>query len=187
MKEDAPLDSRLEEGRNPQSGELNLPPQRPGLGARKRPSRLQSFRSSSLPLLSPVEIYNRHQKTHDSLHPPIIRPSSVIPEKHPNSNFQENSIPAADKLANFRRLVGIDSSETHIVGGTYNRPAENVGIYMRIVREEVRSKALYKRFSILINTSLGLQIVLAAALTALGAADGSRSAITVFGAINTVS
>lgn len=47
-------------------------------------------------------------------------------------------------------------------------------------------KKMYKRFSWGINLCLGLQLIVAAALTALGAADGSKSAVTVFGAINTV-
>lgn len=51
---------------------------------------------------------------------------------------------------------------------------------------EVKAKRQYKVFSTLISTCLGLQIIVAAALTALGAANGSHSAVTVFGAINTV-
>ncbi|KUJ17602.1 uncharacterized protein LY89DRAFT_584513, partial [Mollisia scopiformis] len=66
------------------------------------------------------------------------------------------------------------------------RPAPNLGIYARVVHNEGDAKAGFKYFSYLINGCLGLQIVVAAALTALGAAGGSRGAVTVFGAINTV-
>ena len=148
-----------------------------------------SFRSSSAPLLSPTEIYERHVKEkHESSRPPLLRPESIIPKQMANTNYREiTPLPDHDKLGNFRRLVGIDSDAAHTVGGDYNRPAENVGIYMQVVREEIRSRAQYKRFSILINSSLGLQIIFAAAITALGAGNGPNTAVTVFGAINTVS
>ena len=55
-----------------------------------------------------------------------------------------------------------------------------------LVDNEIKQKKQYKLFSRLINSCLGLQIVVAAALTALGAANGSRSAVTVFGAVITV-
>ena len=57
---------------------------------------------------------------------------------------------------------------------------------MTVCDQYIKSKRNYKWFAILINSCLGLQIVVAAALTALGAANGSRGAVTVFGAINTV-
>jgi hypothetical protein len=41
-------------------------------------------------------------------------------------------------------------------------------------------------FNLLINTCLGTQIIVAAVLTALGAADGPHSAVTGLGAINTI-
>ena len=50
----------------------------------------------------------------------------------------------------------------------------------------MKYKKSFNTFSWLINSALGMQIVLAAALTALGAGDGPRSAVTAFGAINTV-
>ena len=59
-------------------------------------------------------------------------------------------------------------------------------MYPIIVERELKSKRNYKRFSLTINFALGLQIVVAAALTALGAAKASNGAVTVFGAINTV-
>jgi hypothetical protein len=93
-----------------------------------------------------------------------------------------------DQLNLFRHLTGITSHpsmvHSHLEGG--GRAAPNLGIYTRVVRNEQGAKIGYKRFSWLINGCLGLQIVVAAALTAMGAAGASHSAITVFGAINTV-
>ena len=151
-------------------------------------SKLPTFRSTSLPLSSPLEMYTRHQRdTHDSLRPPLLRPVSVIPHKEANIGYKADFvIPQGDRIGNFRRLIGIDSDPTHAIDAGYHRPAENVGIYTRIVREEVVARARYTRFSIIINTSLFAQIIVAAALTALGAGDGPRQAVTAFGAINTV-
>lgn len=73
-----------------------------------------------------------------------------------------------------------------IVFSTSQRPAPNLGIYSTVYDHEVKAKRQYKLFATLINACLGLQIIVAAALTALGAANGSHSAVTVFGAINTV-
>ncbi|TLD35562.1 uncharacterized protein E2P81_ATG01865 [Venturia nashicola] len=81
-------------------------------------------------------------------------------------------------------------AETHSTGffsnGYGGRPAPNLGIYVRVIRNEQAAKIGFKYFSWIINGCLGLQIVVAAALTALGAAGGSRVAVTVFGAINTI-
>ncbi|KAK0103501.1 hypothetical protein ONS95_005522 [Cadophora gregata] len=96
----------------------------------------------------------------------------------------------SDNLNLFRHLTGIIShpsmshSDTFFSSG--GRPAPNLGIYARVIHNEGTAKVGYKYFSWLINGCLGLQIVVAAALTALGAAGGSRGAVTVFGAINTV-
>jgi SMODS and SLOG-associating 2TM effector domain len=66
------------------------------------------------------------------------------------------------------------------------RPATNLGIYQRVVEREEKAKKSYTCFSWLINGCLGLQIIVAASLTAMGAAGASHSAVTVFGAVNTV-
>jgi len=88
-----------------------------------------------------------------------------------------------DTLTQFRHYVGIHN-EPDLVGS--NRPVANVGIYQRIVKAERTYKKQYKTYSMAINGALGMQIVFAAALTALGAGNGPRSAVTAFGAINTV-
>jgi hypothetical protein len=66
------------------------------------------------------------------------------------------------------------------------RPADNVGLYARVVHSEQTAKDSYKVFSAAINACYFLQIIVAAALTALGAANADNKAITAFGAINTV-
>ena len=97
-------------------------------------------------------------------------------------------IRADDSLTLFRHITGIISDpsmvHTHLDEG--GRAAPNLGIYARVVHNEQDAKRGYKRFSWLINSCLGLQIIVAAALTAMGAAGASHSAVTAFGAINTV-
>lgn len=85
------------------------------------------------------------------------------------------------------------------------RPAPNEGIYPAVSAKECvpttasmptppqliracrwKAKRTYKRYQIAINTALGFQLVLSAAITALGASNSSHSTITGFGAINTV-
>lgn len=128
----------------------------------------------------------------------IEQPIEVTQNGTPDQSTAQTPMPPidpeldeTDKLNLFRHLVGITShpSMTHSAGFFSNgngRPAPNLGIYARVIRNEQAAKIGFKYFSWLINGCLGLQIVVAAALTALGAAGGSRGAVTVFGAINTV-
>lgn len=95
-------------------------------------------------------------------------------------------IPPYDKLLVFRALTGIDSVPALTALNQFVRPAPNVGIYTRVIHAERASAQRYRLFSILINTCLSIQIVVAAALTAIGAASGPHSAVTAFGAINTI-
>ena len=73
----------------------------------------------------------------------------------------------------FRLLIGISSNaQIHPPGSTWfsasKRPAPNIGIFPRIIHNEQRAKEGYKTFSWVINVCFGLQIVVAAALTAMG-------------------
>ncbi|KAJ9130820.1 hypothetical protein NKR23_g12018 [Pleurostoma richardsiae] len=86
-------------------------------------------------------------------------------------------------------MLGITTSPSlgfsaHGLHGT--RPASNIGLYARVVQSEQKSKNSFKVFSAVINACYFLQIIVAAALTALGAANANNKAITAFGAINTV-
>ncbi|EEH18084.1 hypothetical protein PABG_00647 [Paracoccidioides brasiliensis Pb03] len=96
-------------------------------------------------------------------------------------------IPANDKLLIFRALTGIDGVPALITHGFFHRrSAPNMGIYARVLRYEQRSSFRYRVFSILINTCLAVQIIVASALTAIGAASASHKLVTAFGAINTI-
>ncbi|KFY11851.1 hypothetical protein V491_07022 [Pseudogymnoascus sp. VKM F-3775] len=87
-----------------------------------------------------------------------------------------------DRLFIFRHLTGI-TTHPSMVG---SRAAPNLGIYTRVVENEAKAKKGHKYYSWLINGCLGVQVIVAAALTALGAAGANHTAITAFGAINTV-
>jgi hypothetical protein len=58
--------------------------------------------------------------------------------------------------------------------------------YNRVCHREAQAKRGYKIAAMLINGCLGVQIVVAAALTAMGAANSNHKGITAFGALNTV-
>ena len=197
----------MEEEKNIPVRDSTISPPPPGLAASlsgRFSPRFHSFRSSAHTAVAPAsgldgqlsptnngwrpQLPHRDSKNHhDSSRPPLLRPTSVIPPKEANIDFpQDKLLEDTDKLIDFRRMVGIDSAPTYTLSSGYHRPAENVGIYEHVVQHEVSCMAKYKQFSILINSSLGLQIVVAAALTALGAGDGPRAAVTVFGAVNTV-
>ena len=90
------------------------------------------------------------------------------------------------KLAIFRAMTGINTEYGLTILEGVNRPVSNVGIYTKVVRHEKQAGREYKFFRLLINTCLGVQLIVAAALTALGAGNGPRAFVTAFGAINTV-
>ena len=98
-------------------------------------------------------------------------------------HYPDGPLPVQDKLATFRRITGITSAREHNAGF---RPAANLGIYARVVKNERQALDAFKVSSRTINGCLGLQLVVAAALTALGAGNGPHAVVTVFGAINTV-
>ncbi|KAM5469755.1 hypothetical protein MauCBS54593_004309 [Microsporum audouinii] len=98
---------------------------------------------------------------------------------------QPHLLSTHSKLRTFRVLTGIDTPAGLATASLVRRPASNVGIYTRVVNSEARYKREYRFFTLLISCCLGIQIVVAAALTALGAGNGPRVLITVFGAVNT--
>jgi uncharacterized membrane protein required for colicin V production len=59
-------------------------------------------------------------------------------------------------------------------------------LYGRVLRRRRTQNATYVFTATLSNTLLMTQVVLGAALTALGASESSHILITVFGAMNTV-
>ncbi|KAJ5766134.1 uncharacterized protein N7511_003750 [Penicillium nucicola] len=108
------------------------------------------------------------------------------PPKRVATTHMDSLIPINDKLLVFRALTGIDSVPALTEQGHLLRSAPNVGIYTRVITNETKAQRAYKIFNFLINTCLGVQVVVAAAVTALGAASGPHSAVTAFGAINTI-
>ncbi|OAA51752.1 hypothetical protein NOR_00345 [Metarhizium rileyi] len=95
-------------------------------------------------------------------------------------------VPHRDKLLVFRSLTGIDTVPTVSHDGHAERAAPNLGIYPRVVVAEKKAARGFRVYNVIVNVCLGTQIVVAASLTALGAANGSRVAVTAFGAINTI-
>ena len=100
-----------------------------------------------------------------------VLPSNAI------QNFQ-----ITPKLVKFQNLIGIQSTRTIIPG----RPAPNPGIYKRTVDEESKAHSGYVLTTYTVDTFFLLQIVVGAALTALGAAGGPSAAVTILGAVNTI-
>jgi hypothetical protein len=97
-----------------------------------------------------------------------------------------NVVPTRNQLENFRMRVGITNAPSPTIASFFGLNNQNIGLYSRICFAEGRAHVFYKSFSFLVNACLGLQIILAAALTALGASNGPHKAVTVFGAVNTV-
>lgn len=74
-----------------------------------------------------------------------------------------------ERLSAFREAVGI-TDVVPLAPGFGRRSAKNIGLFKRVVRAEKSAQFQYYFFACLINACLLLQIVFAAALTALGAA-----------------
>ncbi|KAK4043366.1 hypothetical protein C8A01DRAFT_13092 [Parachaetomium inaequale] len=143
---------------------------------------MASFVKSLLRLASPkpkVRPDEEQATTADSVFgSSTLQPSHILTTGH--------RIPADDALALFRLTLGITSAPHLGFHLSAHRPADNVGLYARVVRAEQTAKDSYKVFSLVINACYFLQIIVAASLTALGAANADNKAITAFGAINTV-
>jgi hypothetical protein len=123
------------------------------------------------------------------------------PQQNGIQNHNRNlSIPrddsfTADAHAQFCMMVGVPSSEP-TPEGTKSRgwwwsssssssvPAKS--LYGRATRQLANQRWTYYGTASLSNTLLLSQVVLGAALTALGASESSHILITVFGALNTV-
>ena len=114
-------------------------------------------------------------------------PSEPDLERDPRPPPRRSSFdgPLPPKLIKFRNLTGIDTPR-NIAGDYRPRPAKNIGIYSRIVAEETKTRYQYYIMASIIEVSFLGQIIVAATLTALGAADASHIAITVLGSVNTV-
>lgn len=123
-------------------------------------------------------------------YPPPSQVQPPGPPAGPPSHLAANN----ERLALFRLMLGITT--TPDLGGFRDnsrpaarptaRPADNIGLYARVVNAERKAKSNYKVFSTIISACYFLQIIVAASLTAMGAASADNKAITAFGAINTI-
>lgn len=111
-----------------------------------------------------------------------LEEGEALPETQTSTAANKGN--SSDKLTRFRDLVGINPLPPNPSGP--RRPAENKGTYKRLADAELKTRLEYYATASLINIFLLSQIVIAAALTALGASSGSHIAITVLGSVNTV-
>ena len=81
---------------------------------------------------------------------------------------------------------GTSSSLTLTNSAVPSRAGSNEGIYTRTVEQESKTRLQYSLSIWAVNTFFMLQIIVGAALTALGAAKGPPAAVTVLGAVNTI-
>lgn len=98
----------------------------------------------------------------------------------------DNFVVVTPKLLKFQTLTGICSPNVLRSAPTLARPAPNQGIYKRTVDEETKVKLQYAVSNYVVNVGGMLHIVVGAALTALGAANGPSAIVTILGALNTV-
>ncbi|ODM21455.1 hypothetical protein SI65_02299 [Aspergillus cristatus] len=157
-----------------------LDPEEPGL------PRFQPL-SQQIPPTNNNHNYNPEQPTDPQAYPHTHPQPPIQPMRRTVTQTDRNHlIPPEDKLLVFRALTGIDTVPALTIPHHSDRHAPNVGIYERVVRAEQSADSRYRFFSVLINVCLGIQVVAAAAITALGAASGPHSAVTAFGALNTI-
>ncbi|KAL9035226.1 MAG: hypothetical protein Q9214_006684 [Letrouitia sp. 1 TL-2023] len=136
-----------------------------------------------------VPFWNNHP-TSTTILPSDLNPADL--EKNavgqgsqpPISHVLHSQIPP--KLLKFQTLIGIRSPTLLISDPAVLRPAANEGIYKRTVNEEAKVSFQYRVSTYAVNVGGMLQIVVGAALTALGAASGPSAAVTILGAVNTV-
>ncbi|KAI4185011.1 MAG: hypothetical protein L6R41_004383 [Letrouitia leprolyta] len=114
---------------------------------------------------------------------------STLNDIEKNGGTQANNpvpIEKPPKLLKFQVLTGICSPSLLRSDPTAFRPAPNQGIYQRTIDEESKVKFQYDISKYIVNSGGMLQIVVGAALTALGAASGPSAVVTILGAFNTV-
>src|ERR1700712_5724508 len=111
-------------------------------------------------------------------------PSSERTPLLPQTNFWDFSDRNSDDLhAQFCKLVGIPP--TDLEDGE-RVPVGNKTLYARAMKTKRHQNTTYIVTAGLSNTLLLSQVVLGAALTALGASGSSHILITIFGVLNTV-
>ncbi|KAL6857606.1 hypothetical protein ACO1O0_005047 [Amphichorda felina] len=147
--------------------------------AQNRPGKLRRLVSSVTSHQDPEQGYPPTVPGDDK-EAPIERRLTVI------TNQRDALVPPEDKLLIFRTLTGIDTVPIVSRFGHAARTAPNIGIYTRVVRHERSAKRMHRIIKAFASLCLGLQIIMGAAVTALGAAKGSYNSITGLGAVSTV-
>ncbi|KAK4101288.1 hypothetical protein N658DRAFT_496586 [Parathielavia hyrcaniae] len=112
--------------------------------------------------------------------------SSTLAPSHIHTGAPGHRVSGDDSLALFRLMLGITIAPHLGFDSSTARPADNVGLYARVVHSEQTAKDNYKVFSAALNACYFLQIIVAAALTAMGAANADNKGITALGSINVV-
>ncbi|EXJ67138.1 uncharacterized protein A1O5_09785 [Cladophialophora psammophila CBS 110553] len=97
-----------------------------------------------------------------------------------NSNF------STDPHAQFCMMVGVPSSAPSPDGKSRASAVPSKSLYGRATHQLANQRFTYYMTASLSNTMLLSQVVLGAALTALGASESSHILITIFGAMNTI-
>ncbi|KIW88951.1 uncharacterized protein Z519_10435 [Cladophialophora bantiana CBS 173.52] len=97
-----------------------------------------------------------------------------------NSNF------STDPHAQFCMMVGVPSSAPSPDGKSRASAVPPKSLYGRATHQLANQRFTYYMTASLSNTMLLSQVVLGAALTALGASESSHILITIFGAMNTI-
>jgi hypothetical protein len=169
------------------SGTTDLPLQEPKNEDKKKGSALGKALKSAFKA-SHVFVQNLYKADPDDDTDPLNLARKEILREHKDRKEKEKAegtTPAKNVvlLDSFRLLVGIESPE-----GLHDeeRQRQNIGIYSRVIQGQQSYHKQHTTYSLLINGALGLQIVVAAALTAIGAGKGPHKAVILFGAINTV-
>ncbi|KAI5866997.1 hypothetical protein GGS23DRAFT_593726 [Durotheca rogersii] len=119
---------------------------------------------------------------------PAVEVPEAVTHAPPLHNWTYR-VPEDDPLTLYRLMVGISTSPYlgySVKSPVGTRPAANIGIYTRVVSSEQKAKDSFKVYSVVINACYFFQIVVAASLTAMGAAGANNGVITAFGAINTI-
>jgi hypothetical protein len=127
-----------------------------------------------------LRLFNSRKRHGDEEQADSLKGSSIFPPT------TQQRISPEDALALFRLALGITATPELGFTSSTLRPADNLGLYARVVHSEQTAKSNYKLFSAVINACYFLQIIVAASLAAMGAANANNKAITAFGAINTV-
>ncbi|KAL8703523.1 MAG: hypothetical protein Q9225_008115, partial [Loekoesia sp. 1 TL-2023] len=166
-----------------------------GDGALKVPANPFAPLSPSPKPAAPANATPQQRVGSPSIAPTKRRPQSTSRNRQsqhrPLSKITHDPDAIPPKLLKLRTVIGIHTPESLCASSSKTpfsskRPGPNLGIYARIIAEEKTARFQFYFAASIINTCYFGQIVVAAALTALGASSANHIVITVLGALNTV-